>query len=63
MGLVLSEQIRRVTDWRRERRWERIELKIVSNRRQRASCTTTYRGCVQVVVYTRHVSSLPRSDM
>ena len=30
------------TDWRREGRWQVIELKIVSNRRQRASCTTTY---------------------
>ena len=27
LGLVLSEQARRVTDWRRERRWEMVELK------------------------------------
>ena len=26
-GLALSEQARRVTDWRRERRWEMVELK------------------------------------
>ena len=26
-GLVSSEQARRVTDWSRERRWERVELK------------------------------------
>ena len=26
-GLPLSEQVRRVTNWRRERRWEVVELK------------------------------------
>ena len=26
-GLALSEQVRRVTDWRRERRWGMAELK------------------------------------
>ena len=26
-GLALSEQARRVTDWRKERRWEMVELK------------------------------------
>ena len=26
-GCMLSEQARRVTDWRRERRWEMVELK------------------------------------
>ena len=26
-GLASSEQTRRVTDWRRERRWEMVELK------------------------------------
>ena len=26
MGLALSEQARRVMDWRRERRWEMVEL-------------------------------------
>ena len=26
-GLALSEEARRVTDWRRERRWEMVELK------------------------------------
>jgi hypothetical protein len=26
-GLASSEQARRVTDWRRERRWEIVELK------------------------------------
>ena len=26
-GLASSKQVRRVTDWRRERRWEMAELK------------------------------------
>ena len=26
-GASMSEQARRVTDWRRERRWEMVELK------------------------------------
>ena len=26
-GASMSEQARRVTDWRRERRWKRVELK------------------------------------
>ena len=45
--LVLSEQERRVTDWRREGRWEMVELKghIFSNRRQRASCNATHIWC------------------
>ena len=47
--LVLSEQERRVTDWRREGRWEMGELKghIFSNRRQRASCNATHIWCWQ----------------
>jgi len=39
--LISSEQARRVTDWRKERRWEMVELK-VSNRRRREKCTFTH---------------------
>lgn len=34
-GLASSEQVRRVTDLRMERRWEMVELRIISNRRWR----------------------------
>ena len=38
-GLASGEQGRRVTDSRRERRWEVVELKGGQNGRRRASCT------------------------
>ena len=40
-GASMSEQARRVTDWRRERRWEMVELKGCQHRRWRVSCTVT----------------------
>ena len=37
-----NEQARRVTDWRRERRGEMVELQDHQQRRQRASCNFTH---------------------
>ena len=39
-GLALSEQARRVTDRRRERRWEMAEPRVISNRGQAAKSLT-----------------------
>ena len=36
-GLASGEQATRVTDWRRKRGWEMVDMKIISNRKQRAN--------------------------
>ena len=41
-GLASTEQARRVTDWRRERKWEMVELKDCQDRRWRVSCNFTH---------------------
>jgi len=42
LGAGSNEQARRVTDWRRERRGEMVELQDHQQRRQRASCNFTH---------------------
>ena len=41
-GLVLSDQARRVTDYRTERRWEMIELKDHQQQEMEGSCNVTH---------------------
>ena len=38
-GLASSEQTRRVTGWRREKRWEVVELKDRQQQRRRTGCS------------------------
>lgn len=41
-GAGIGEQARRVTDWRRERRWRRWSWTFVCNRRWRANCSFSH---------------------
>ena len=40
--LASREQARRVTDWRRERRWEMASRSVISSRRWRERCSFTH---------------------
>ena len=41
-GLASSEQARRVTDWRRERRWEMVQLKDRQQQDMEGNCNFTH---------------------
>ena len=40
--LASNEQARRVTDWRRERRWEMVELKDRQQQEMEGNCNFTH---------------------
>ena len=49
-GLGSSEQARRVTDWRRERRWEMVELK--GHQQQEMEGKLQFHVCLMLMEHT-----------